>query len=29
MTTAVAPTTTFTEVLIATDFGQEADRALA
>ena len=29
MTTAVAPATTFTEVLIATDFGQEADRALA
>ena len=29
MTTAVALATTFTEVLIATDFGQEADRALA
>jgi nucleotide-binding universal stress UspA family protein len=29
MATAVAPATTFTEVLIATDFGQEADRALA
>jgi nucleotide-binding universal stress UspA family protein len=29
MTTAVAPATRFTEVLIATDFGQEADRALA
>ena len=29
MTTAVAPANTFTEVLIATDFGQESDRALA
>jgi nucleotide-binding universal stress UspA family protein len=29
MTTAIAPATRFTEVLIATDFGQEADRALA
>jgi nucleotide-binding universal stress UspA family protein len=29
MTTAVAPATSFNEVLIATDFGQEADRALA
>jgi len=29
MMTAVAPATTFTEVLIATDFGQEANRALA
>ena len=29
MTTAVAPATTFSEVVIATDFGQEADRALA
>jgi nucleotide-binding universal stress UspA family protein len=29
MATAIAPATTFTEVLIATDFGQEADRALA
>ena len=29
MTTAVTPATTFSEVLIATDFGQEADRALA
>lgn len=29
MTTAVALATTFTEVLIATDFGQESDRGLA
>jgi nucleotide-binding universal stress UspA family protein len=29
MTTAVAQATTFTEVLIASDFGQESDRALA
>jgi nucleotide-binding universal stress UspA family protein len=29
MTTAVAPATTFTEVLIASDFGRESDRALA
>lgn len=29
MTSSIAPATTFTEVLIASDFGQEADRALA
>ena len=29
MTSAIVPATTFNEVLVATDFGQEADRALA